>query len=103
MSRYLDRIIDRFKSQRKKGLDKYGQVLENNHAPMLERIEHLAQELTGRTYVYRVDKGARNIHKGHAHHRSLRSNHIHTDSAQVEIDRTSLVRRNPDRTIRERL
>ena len=103
MTRYLDRIIARFKSQRKKGIDKYGQVLENNHAPMLERIEHLAQELTdGLMYIewmkeratFTKDTPIIDVYEAIAYI---------LDSAQVETDGTSFVRRNPDRTIRERL
>lgn len=103
MSRYLDRIIDRFKSQRKKGIDKYGQVLENNHAPLFERLEHLAQELTdGLMYIewikeratFTKDTPIAEIYEAIAYI---------LDSAQVEIDGTSLVRRNPDRTVKERL
>jgi hypothetical protein len=52
MPRYLDRIIDRFRSQEAKGINKYGQVLEQNHADIQERLEHLAQELSdGLMYI----------------------------------------------------
>lgn len=44
--RYLDNIIARFKRQEAKGLAKYGQTLEDNQARVIERLEHLAQELT---------------------------------------------------------
>jgi len=52
MGRYLDKIIDRFRSQEAKGFNKYGQVLEQNHADIQERLEHLAQELSdGLMYI----------------------------------------------------
>jgi len=52
MGRYLDRIIDRFRSQEAKGINKYGQVLEQNHGDIQYRLEHLAQELSdGLMYV----------------------------------------------------
>jgi len=103
MSRYLDRLIARFKAQEKKGIDKYGQILEHNPAPMLERLEHLAQELTdGLMYIewikerviFTKDTPLIEVYKA--------IDYI-LDSAEVEIDGTSLVRRNQDRTIKERL
>ena len=49
---YQRRIFERFHSQRKKGIGKYGQPLEANPAGMDERLEHLAQELTdGLMYI----------------------------------------------------
>lgn len=49
---YQRRIFERFHSQRKKGIGKYGQPLEDNPASRDERLEHLAQELTdGLMYV----------------------------------------------------
>lgn len=51
-SRYRDRIISRLDAQRDKGLEKYGQILEQNPAGIEERLEHLAQELTdGLEYI----------------------------------------------------
>jgi len=103
MSRYLDRIIARFKSQRKKGIDKYGQVLENNHAPMLERLEYLAQELTdGLMYIEWIKERA-TFTKDTPLIEVYKAIDYILDSAEVEIDGTSLVRRNQDRTIKERL
>lgn len=50
--RYRQRIIDRLDQQREKGVKKYGGTLETNKAGMLERLEHLAQELTdGLEYI----------------------------------------------------
>lgn len=50
--RYRQRIIERLDKQRKKGVKKYGGTLETNKAGMLERLEHLAQELTdGLEYI----------------------------------------------------
>jgi len=103
MSRYLDRIIARFRAQQKKGIDKYGQVLENNHTPMLERIEHLAQELTnGLMYIEWIKERA-TFTKDTPIIEVYEAITYILDSAQVEIDGTSLVRRNPDRTVKERL
>jgi len=48
--KYLDRIIDRFHRQERKGLDKYGQILEKNNDHILSRLEHLAEELTDGLY-----------------------------------------------------
>jgi guanylate kinase len=48
--KYLDRIIDRFHRQERKGLDKYGQILEKNNDHILSRLEHLAQELSDGLY-----------------------------------------------------
>jgi hypothetical protein len=46
MGRYKDRIDARFEAQEQKGIEKYGQRLEDNHGPHDYRLEHLAQELT---------------------------------------------------------
>lgn len=60
MARYLDRIIDRFRSQEAKGVLKYGQPLEDNHGDIDYRMEHLAQELTdGLMYIEWIREGAR--------------------------------------------
>lgn len=49
---YASRINARIIAQREKGLAKYGQPLEANPAPIGERLEHLAQELTdGLMYI----------------------------------------------------
>ena len=49
---YQRRIFERFHAQRKKGIGKYGQPLEDNPASRDERLEHLAQELTdGLMYI----------------------------------------------------
>jgi hypothetical protein len=103
MTHYLDRIIARFKAQEKKGIKKYGQILENNNAPMLERLEHLAQELTdGLMYVEWIKERA-TFTKDTPIIEIYEAITYILDSAQVEIDGTSLVRRNPDRTVKERL
>lgn len=52
MSRYLDRILARFKRQKAKGIAKYGQPLEDNPRGVIEALEYLAEELTdGLMYV----------------------------------------------------
>lgn len=52
MDNYMKAILERFENQRNKGIEKYGQVLEQNNAPIGERLEHLAQELTdGLAYI----------------------------------------------------
>ena len=42
---YWDRISDMAKKQRAKGMETYGQGLEMNPADMIQRIEHLQEEL----------------------------------------------------------
>jgi hypothetical protein len=49
---YLTSIINRFENQIKKGMNKYGQPLEENTDEIVERLEHLAEELTdGLMYI----------------------------------------------------
>lgn len=51
-SRYLTRIIDRFKRQEQKGISKYGTFLEDNPRGVIEALEYLAEELTdGLNYI----------------------------------------------------
>ena len=45
MGKYLDRITARFNRQEQKGIEKYGQILEQNHGNYDYRLEHLAEEL----------------------------------------------------------
>lgn len=45
MSKYWDAICEIAEAQREKGLSKYGQGLEENTAPLGERIRHLEEEL----------------------------------------------------------
>ncbi len=55
---YLDNIIHRLEQQIAKGKEKYGQTLEQNKASNLERLEHLAQELTdGLAYIEWIKEG----------------------------------------------
>ena len=42
---YWERICKLSDKQRAKGMETYGQGLENNPAPMFRRIEHLQEEL----------------------------------------------------------
>ena len=42
---YWERICKLSEKQRAKGMETYGQGLENNTAAMLKRIEHLEEEL----------------------------------------------------------
>jgi hypothetical protein len=52
MGRYKDRIDARFEAQERKGIEKYGQVIEENHGSFDYRLEHLAGELTdGLMYI----------------------------------------------------
>lgn len=52
MAKYLNKIIARFKRQEQKGLNKYGQILEDNPRGYIEALEYLAEELTdGLMYV----------------------------------------------------
>lgn len=46
MGRFKDRIDARFSAQERKGIEKYGQPLEQNHGNYDYRLEHLAEELT---------------------------------------------------------
>lgn len=46
MGRFKDRIDARFAAQERKGIEKYGQPLEQNHGNYDYRLEHLAEELT---------------------------------------------------------
>lgn len=46
MAKYLNKIIARFKRQEQKGLNKYGQILEDNPQGYIEALEYLAEELT---------------------------------------------------------
>ncbi len=65
--RYRQRIIARLDKQREKGVAKYGGTLESNRAGMVERLEHLAQELTdGLEYVEWI-KELIKVDIGHAH------------------------------------
>lgn len=60
MARYLDRIVARFKRQEQKGINKYGQILEDNPRGVLEALEYLAEELTdGLMYVEEAIEKAR--------------------------------------------
>lgn len=45
MSKYWDKICAIAAAQRDKGLSKYGQGLEENTAPLADRIRHLEEEL----------------------------------------------------------
>jgi phosphoribosyl-ATP pyrophosphohydrolase len=53
MARYLDNIITRFNRQTEKGINKYGQTLEDNpRTDPLIALEYLAEELTdGLMYI----------------------------------------------------
>ena len=52
MGRFKERVDARFEAQERKGIEKYGQPLEDNHGSFDYRLEHLAQELTdGLMYV----------------------------------------------------
>lgn len=46
MGRFKGRIDARFEAQEQKGIEKYGQSLEDNHGSFDYRLEHLAQELS---------------------------------------------------------
>jgi hypothetical protein len=60
--RYLDRIINRFRSQEAKGVLKYGVILEDNHGDVNYRLEHLAQELSdGLMYLEWIKEGGKII------------------------------------------
>lgn len=49
---YRRAIVARIDAQTTKGIEKYGQTLEFNPAGIVERLEHLAQELTdGLAYI----------------------------------------------------
>lgn len=62
MGRYKDRIDARFEAQERKGIEKYGQVLEDNHGNLDYRLEHLAQELTDALmYVEWIKEGGQII------------------------------------------
>ena len=51
-SRYWKQIEATFQKQRQKGLDTYGQGLEENTADIMERLNHLEEELIdGLMYV----------------------------------------------------
>lgn len=57
-NKYREPIIERVDSQTMKGIDKYGTVLPQNKAPMPERLEHVAQELTdGLVYIEWIKEG----------------------------------------------
>jgi hypothetical protein len=52
MGRFKERVDARFEAQERKGIEKYGHPLEDNHGSFDYRLEHLAQELTdGLMYV----------------------------------------------------
>jgi hypothetical protein len=52
MAKYLKKIIARFERQEQKGLNKYGQILEDNPRGYIAALEYLAEELTdGLMYV----------------------------------------------------
>lgn len=42
---YWERVCRLSEQQREKGISKYGYGLENNPAPILERITHIQEEL----------------------------------------------------------
>ena len=62
MGRFKDRIDARFTAQEQKGIEKYGQPLEQNHGNYDYRLEHLAEELTdGLMYVEWFKEGGQII------------------------------------------
>lgn len=62
MGRYLEKITARFHRQEQKGIEKYGQTLEDNHGSIDYRIEHLAEELTdGLSYIEWIKEGSQRI------------------------------------------
>ncbi len=62
MGRFKDRIDARFEAQQQKGIEKYGQIVEDNHGDFDYRLEHLAQELTdGLQYIEWLKEGGQII------------------------------------------
>lgn len=54
-TRYREQIVEILDSQRDKGLEEYGQTLEDNNLSMNERIDHIAEELVdGLQYLLHV-------------------------------------------------
>lgn len=54
-NKYREQIIELLDSQRKKGIEEYGQTLEDNDLSMNERIDHIAEELIdGLQYLLHV-------------------------------------------------
>lgn len=54
-NKYREQIIGLLDSQRKKGIEEYGQTLEDNDLSMNERIDHIAEELIdGLQYLLHV-------------------------------------------------
>lgn len=56
---YWDNITKMYEKQRKKGIDTYGQTLEDNHSLTdIERLEYLEEELIdGLMYIERIKAG----------------------------------------------